>query len=319
MPCSHEDSAIQVDCRSAKPVTLNEFNDINRLILGPDEYGEGCPSECGCPSTPSDCPRHYEVSDVFRSANAILDTKSSIYFVHELERNHVEAIQQCKSSSGLGSGGWCLSSRKIHKTEELPDGRVISIPQAHVSASERLGFVITEMIKNENVTSVSDFGAGVGQYGHYFKTRIPDLVYYAYDGAGDIESFTNGFVKYSDFTQPLELPITEWVMSLEVGEHIPSKYEGMFIRNLHRHNCKGVILSWGVLGQGGENHINLHSNIYIEEIFDELGYYRDLTLEEILRKRENNYWWFTKSIMVYRQRHSSCGGGDYLKRHAVST
>jgi hypothetical protein len=42
-------------------------------------------------------------------------------------------------------------------------------------------------------------------------------------------------------TLPLALPITDWVLSLEVGEHVPSASEGMLIRNIHRHNCKGVI------------------------------------------------------------------------------
>ena len=38
---------------------------------------------------------------------------------------------------------------------------------------------------------------------------------------------------------------SDWVLSLEVGEHVPSRYEDMYLRNLHAHNCKGIILSWG--------------------------------------------------------------------------
>mmetsp|Transcript_1858 Transcript_1858/g.3135 ORF Transcript_1858/g.3135 Transcript_1858/m.3135 type:complete len:254 (-) Transcript_1858:35-796(-) len=207
----------------------------------------------------------------------------------------------------LESGGYCLSHRRIEQTLTLPDTRIINIPEWHVLPSDRIAETLGELFRAEGVISVSDFGAGVGQYGVYLKSHIPGLIYQAYDGAGDIESYTNGFVKYSDFTQPLDLPVTEWVLSLEVGEHIPSKYEGIFIRNLHRHNCKGIILSWGVLGQFGENHINLHSNTYVMNIFHSLGYLRDFELEAKLRNPEGNYKWFVKSAMAFRRRHVTCG------------
>lgn len=291
-----------------KFVSASELQAINARILGPEKYGKGCPPGCGCRTTPSDCPRHYDATDVNKSASAVLDSKSSIYFAHELELQHIKAIRQCKSSLGLETGGYCLSNRTIHGTLDLPDGRVVPVANANVRASEQVGMTITNMFKNENVTSVSDFGASVGKYGYYLKTHIPDLVYYGYDGTGDIESFTHGFIKYADLTLPLNFPVTEWVLSLEVGEHIPSKFEGMFVRNLHRHNCKGIILSWGVLGQRGENHINLHSNEYVARIFDELGYDRDFDVEKELRNPENNHKFFVKSAMVYRRRRQTCHG-----------
>ncbi len=158
------------------------------------------------------------------------------------------------------------------------------------------------MFEAEKVTSVSDFGTGVGQYGYYLKTNIPDLIYYGYDGASNVKSFTHGFVRYADFTHSLDFPIIKWVLSLDVGEHIPSKYEGMFIQNLHCHNCNSIILSWGILGQVGGNHINLQTNEYIEKIFQEIGYDRDLIIEGDLQNCENNHKFFANSAMVYRRK-----------------
>jgi tryptophanyl-tRNA synthetase len=63
-------------------------------------------------------------------------------------------------------------------------------------------------------------------------------------GAGNIEEFTNGFLKFFDLTIPLSLPRKDWVFSLEVGEHIPHQFEGMVLRNFHAHNCKGIVMSW---------------------------------------------------------------------------
>jgi hypothetical protein len=169
-----------------------------------------------------------------------------------------------------------------------------------------LTFCCSDLFKKENVKSISDYGAGVGQYGAQFKKAMPELLYYGYDGAGDVEAYTSGFLRWFDLTKPLNNPVTDWVMSLEVGEHIPSKYEGVLVRNLHRHNCKGIILSWSAIGQRGLNHINNHSNGYVSTIFEELGYQRDSDLEALLRREEDNYSWFTKSVMVFRRKNPAC-------------
>ena len=163
-----------------------------------------------------------------------------------------------------------------------------------------------DVFRKENVSSVSDYGAGIGQYAVELKRAMPNLMYYGYDGAGDVETYTLGLLYWFDLTQPLNNPVTDWVMSLEVGEHIPSKYEGMFVRNLHMHNCKGIILSWGVIGQKGVNHINNHSNEYVSSIFDELGYKRDADLETLLRREDKDHRWFQKSVMVFRRKKPVC-------------
>jgi hypothetical protein len=85
--------------------------------------------------------------------------------------------------------------------------------------------------------------------------------FYSYNGAANVEAHTSKLVRYVDFTLPLNLPRTNWVISFEVGEHVPSMYEGMFVRNLHAHNCRGIVVSWATFRQkGGTSHINLHDN-----------------------------------------------------------
>ena len=141
----------------------------------------------------------------------------------------------------------------------------------------------------------------MGQYKHAIQTKFPDVMWKSYDGAGNTEEYTKGFVHFVDLTLPSELPKADWVVSLEVGEHVSGNYEGMVIRNLHHHNCKGVILSWAVLGQGGHSHVNNNSNDYIISLFKELGYKEDIDLKDKLRNPEDNYYWFPGSTMVFRQ------------------
>ena len=95
-----------------------------------------------------------------------------------------------------------------------------------------------------------------------------------YDGAGDIENVTNGFVQYADLADGnLQLPRSDWVFSTDVGEHIPHNREALFVRNLHAHNRCGIILSWAALNQRGNAHINNHSPEYLKRLWADLGYF----------------------------------------------
>ena len=82
----------------------------------------------------------------------------------------------------------------------------------------------------------------------------------AYDsrGAPDASRASGGFVRACDVTEPLwaTLPVADWVMSLEVAEHIPRAKEAGYLRNLHRLSCLGLIVSWATPGQGGTGHVN---------------------------------------------------------------
>ena len=140
---------------------------------------------------------------------------------------------------------------------------------------------------------------------------FPDsLLYKAYDGAVDIEVYTQGFVKFFDFTIPLHLPDTDWAMLLEVGEHVPSDIEGMVIRNLHAHNCRGILLSWGVPGQGGLNHVNLHDSQYLIDVFEDLGSIHDAETTKHFRDSicltGGGACWFKTSFLALRRKQPIC-------------
>lgn len=293
------------------------IHDINQRLFGPDEFGSGCPAECGCPKTKKDCPRQYSISDIEASASAQLSIPNELYFSQLLETMHLENEKYCQNfmSAGMSggvsgsSGGWCLGHRNTSKEwspMKLPDGRTIQIPDGHVPVSPIVSTTLENFILKENVTSMNDFGAGVGQYGVYLQNKnFSNLVYRGYDGAGDIEAYTSGFLNYADLTIPLNFPVAEWVLSLEVGEHVPSKFKGMLIRNLHPHNCQGVILIWAILGQLGENHINNHSNDYVAAIFEQLNYRRDMFWEQEFCQKQSHTW-FEKSSMVFQRLHPTC-------------
>merc|ERR1739842_266376 len=90
----------------------------------------------------------------------------------------------------------------------------------------------------------------------------------------------------------------DWAMSIEVGEHIPAESEDIFIDNITKHACKGIILSWAVPGQGGQGHINEQYNGHVIEQLKKRGFRHDLSGQTDLRMMVVLPW-FINTIMVF--------------------
>ena len=158
------------------------------------------------------------------------------------------------------NGGWCLRDRRADEGDwGKPDAIFPLHPAAHhvkadtgiVSAIAK--YILSNTTDTNKTITIIDIGAGVGQYGNWFANHAPQISWQGYDGAGNIETFTNNQVKWIDATEPVFDTINgtaDWVMSLEVGEHIPSSTTHAFVKTLIRHAKKGIILSWGIPGQG---------------------------------------------------------------------
>jgi len=59
--------------------------------------------------------------------------------------------------------------------------------------------------------------------------------YDAYDGSPFSEEASEGKVQHMDLTVPqYGLPVYDWVLSLEVAEHIPAEFEAVYLDNLFR-------------------------------------------------------------------------------------
>lgn len=281
---------------------------------------------CGVPE-PKDraheCSLDYSLDLVRRSASEHTPFDPVLRRSAAMQRH--EAHHACHGSSVssiLENGGWCLEhATKMHmhnseasrdletegETVSLPNNQSYEVPPHHVAADESILRHIISMVDADPLVTINDFGAGVGQYGQELLAARPKARYLGYDGAGNVEVFTKGFLQWFDLTTPLALPKADWVMSLEVGEHISHEKEMMVIRNLHAHNTKGLILSWAGVTQGGNGHINTHSSAYLISIFEALGYDYDEAASEAIRAKAA-YWWFRRTLHIFRrqvQLHSS--------------
>jgi len=153
--------------------------------------------------------------------------------------------------------------------------------------------------KKESAQSIVDFGCGMGDYSKVLVSH--DFNVEAYDGNPATPYLTGGIGGVIDLSIPFSLGKKyDWVMSLEVGEHIPKEYEQIFIENLMTHCENGILLSWAVEGQGGYGHFNCQNNDYIKNIFSQYGFDNDVEAENFLRDAASRDW-FKNTIMVFRK------------------
>lgn len=193
----------------------------------------------------------------------------------------------CQSNNyDLGPyGGFCASPR-------LPTLHYLDVSLANG---------LLDLFQQAQARTVIDFGAGLGQYDTGWRAK--GLVVHAYDGAEGIEEFTNGSVTWLDLSEPVfdEVPHADWVVSLEVGEHIEAQYEQTFIDNVCSHALKGVILSWAVPGQGGHHHVNMRTNEYVAQQLRLRGFEYVPADTDRLRSMVTTSTWFQTTLMVFRK------------------
>ena len=168
---------------------------------------------------------------------------------------------------------------------------------------ERLSDQLVKFFKNENAEIIADFGCGMGTYVQKFNDE--NIVADGYDGNPNTEELTKSHCHILDLSEPIEFDKPyDWIMSLEVGEHIPKEYEDIFINNLHTNNKYGIVLSWAIPGQGGCGHVNEQDNMYVKTKICQLGYTNDVEAENVLRQNSSLFW-FRNTIMVFRKNNST--------------
>ena len=154
--------------------------------------------------------------------------------------------------------------------------------------------------KEQEIKSVLDLGCGKGDY--IKALHKEGLSTFAVDGNPNTKEITDGHGE----TLELHIDVTsklhqvDLILSLEVGEHIPKKFEDTFINNITSLSNEWLILSWAVTNQAGHGHVNCQSNEYIINKIKEKGFNYSTSLSLFFRER-CEFDWFKNTIMVFKK------------------
>ena len=158
-----------------------------------------------------------------------------------------ERHKECDGRKTSSTGGFCLT-----KTTRIGGNWMVDTDLGN--------YLRDNLFRGANVV---DLGAGLGHYGKIFiEEGSPVKSWVGFDGALNVESATDGLVRFMDLTQPHpadERPCVkgDWVLSLEVAEHIPPQFTDHYIRNLRCSCTVGAVVSWAHPSQtGGLGHVN---------------------------------------------------------------
>lgn len=170
-------------------------------------------------------------------------------------------------------------------------------PEAHSPFDPYLSSALISFLKKEKATSVVDLGCGTGQYTKALNEG--GVSCRGLDGNPNTLKITNGKCQTIDLSKTVSLGQYDWVLSLEVGEHIPKDSESIFLDNINKASRFGIILSWAIEGQGGYGHVNERSNEYIQNKIKEFDY-SYLEDASLLLRSKSSLGWFKNTIMVFK-------------------
>ena len=92
------------------------------------------------------------------------------------------------------------------------------------------------------------------------------------------------------------------IICLEVGEHLPKKYQDIFLDNISNNCSEYLITSWAIRGQGGYGHYNeLNNDEIIPEITKRGFVYLPELSNELRLVVEDFCSYFKNTLMVFKK------------------
>jgi hypothetical protein len=159
--------------------------------------------------------------------------------------------------------------------------------------------LLDEICKLYTPTRVADLGCGDGWYCANMK-KAGYKVVHGYEGCLDMRKISlcdELFIM--DLSEPqLVAQKYDFVLCLEVGEHIPKSAEQVFLDNVVKFCSKDLVLSWAIPGQGGRGHFNEQPNDYIISQICNRGFVLNQAKTDLLRAA-STLKWFKNTIGAY--------------------
>lgn len=156
----------------------------------------------------------------------------------------------------------------------------------------------------EDISSVIDLGCGWSG-GYVEALRDADIDCIGYDGNPKIKDRDKPYLKHLLLNEPISQEFIDnnkrdLVISLEVGEHIPKKYQNIYVDNITALCNKYLIVSWAIPNQGGLGHVNELPKSISRELFISKKFKTKWNLEKIFRNTSELFY-FKDTIMIFEK------------------
>jgi SAM-dependent methyltransferase len=197
----------------------------------------------------------------------------------------------------------------ISSSEPYDQSFYNSIEADSISSAKEIVPFVLDLIKP---ASVIDVGCGTGAWLSVFQELgIEDIL--GIDGGyvdkNSLRIAQNKF-RAHDLTRPLKIERKfDLVVSLEVAEHISSRYAKKFIESLTSLGSV-VMFSAAIPYQGGTNHINEQWQDYWEKIFYKNGFEAIDYVRKLVWDNPKVGPWFAQNMIIYVQK-------DYLEKNIL--
>jgi hypothetical protein len=168
---------------------------------------------------------------------------------------------------------------------------------------------ILNYLHDDKDKQLIDFGCGMADY--LKKLHINGFTN-LYGFEGEVREGSPNFVDSWDLTNPIKnyknynhLKNNAYnTICLEVGEHIPKQYESIFIDNITSLTTNKIILSWAIIGQLGDGHVNCMNNDEVISKMNKLGF--DYLENDSMSARnsvsKSIASWFLNTIMIFQKK-----------------
>jgi len=165
---------------------------------------------------------------------------------------------------------------------------------------------------------IYDLGCGVGAYLNELRKRDFRLLVGVEAERPKHSLLSKENYIERDLTLPLNLAGQPFrgtpghVITLEVAEHIPPEFEGQFLDNVALCVKRGglLVMSWAVVGQGGDGHVNCRNNDYAIAAMERRGFVHFEAATKSARSVISTEYneaagelpWFKNTLLVFKNR-----------------
>jgi len=151
-----------------------------------------------------------------------------------------------------------------------------------------------------------DLGCGLGHYCRVLHYGFGWPIVDGFEGTENIKWLSPNYanIQKVDLSTKIDDDIKyDFVLCLEVGEHIPAEKESIFIDNVCNLSLKDILLSWAIPDQGGKGHVNELPNASIISSFSKRGFAINYKKTKYCRKH-SSLKWFKNTLMAFERKHA---------------